>query len=246
MGIFPARAASTSDLAREKLWADEIVDAVVVGNPVWLTADKVKFLSLYAKPSAPSRRGIILVHGRGVHPAWGFIENLRIDFSEMGWHTLSLQMPILRADAPLAAYGVTFPEAFDRIDSGIKYLKKHGVTHIILIGHSTGALTVMDYLSGRPQTPLAGIVAIGTTSVNNGNAYMQPQLSVAKIHRPVLDIFGSEDVSEVVDFAPARLRAAKAAGNNHYTQIRVQGADHFFSDKYDDLKDDIARWLARN
>ena len=61
-------AQTTSNLKREKNWADQVVDTVVVGEPVWLSARRHKFLALYAPPAQTGSRGVILLHGRGVHP----------------------------------------------------------------------------------------------------------------------------------------------------------------------------------
>ena len=111
---------TTSNLAREKAWADEVADQVVVGDAIWLRNRGQKFLGLYAAPaSKAATKAVILIHGRGVHPAWGFIENLRIDLTEAGYHTLSLQMPILENEAKFLRYAQTFPEANERIDAGV-------------------------------------------------------------------------------------------------------------------------------
>jgi hypothetical protein len=37
-----------------------------------------------------------------VHPASSFLDALRADLADAGWHTLSLQMPILSPDVKLA------------------------------------------------------------------------------------------------------------------------------------------------
>ncbi len=237
------------DLAREKNWADEIVDTIMVGEPVWLEADKSRFLGLYAPPAAGTdaqRHAVILVHGRGVHPAWGFIENLRVDLSELGWHTLSLQMPVLAPDAQLKAYGETFPEAIRRIDSGIDYLKTRGITSVVLLGHSTGATTAMAYAAERPQAPLAGVIALSLSTVRGGNRYMQPALSLEKIRRPVLDIFGSEDIPEVLHYNEIRAQAAKKSGNPAYRQVRIKHTNHFYTDAYEDLKKLLVAWLKQH
>ncbi|MBS1246903.1 MAG: phospholipase, partial [Proteobacteria bacterium] len=157
-------AQTTSNIKREKNWADQVVDTVVVGEPVWLSARRHKFLALYAPPAQAGGRGVILIHGRGVHPAWGFVDNLRADIAEASFHTLSLQMPILATDAPFGAYGKTFPEAFERIDAGIQYLKQKGVNRVLLIGHSSGAMTAVSYVAKHPQAPVTGVVAIGLTT----------------------------------------------------------------------------------
>lgn len=247
-GLLPGEAAAvqtTSNLKREKNWADQVVDMVVVGEPVWLDGRQQKFLALYAPPAQAGSQGIILVHGRGVHPAWGFIDNLRADLAEAGFQTLSLQMPILAADAAFAAYGKTFPEALERIDAGIQYLKTKRVSRILLIGHSSGAMTAINYAAKRPRTEVAGIVAIGLSTYPNGPDTMQPALMLKSVHIPVLDIYGSNDLHEVLSYNEARLKAAQTAGNKGYRAERVPDADHFFTGRYDALKKHIVDWLGR-
>ena len=237
-------AATTSNVDREKNWADQVVDMVVVGEAVWLKNRGHKFLALYAPPPKGGATGVILVHGRGVHPAWGFIDNLRSDLADAGFHTLSLQMPILEADAPFSSYAQTFPEAFERIDQGIRYLREHkGVKRIVLLGHSSGAMTTVGYAAKFPQTSLAGIVAIGLSTLANGPEVMQPALALRRIRVPVLDIYGANDLDEVVSVAAARRAAAQAAGNKGYRAVRVPDADHFFTGRYEPLKKEITDWL---
>jgi pimeloyl-ACP methyl ester carboxylesterase len=239
-------AQTTSNLKREKSWADQVVDAVVVGEPVWLSARRHKFLALYAPPAQAGSRGVILLHGRGVHPAWGFIDNLRADLADAGYHTLSLQMPILAADAPFGAYGKTFPEAFERIDAGIQYLKKQGINRVVLLGHSSGAMTAVAYVTKRPQAPVASVVAIGLSTFANGPDTMQPALMLKSVHVPVLDLYGANDLHEVLSYTEVRRAAAQEAGNKGYSAVRVPDADHFFTDHYEALKQKIVNWLNRS
>ncbi len=239
-------AASVSNLEREKNWADQVVDFMVVGEAIWLKANKVKFLSLYTKPTDTHRSsttGVILMHGRGVHPAWGLIDTLRVDLADAGWHTLSLQMPILDPDVKLKEYSKTFPEAFQRIDAGIHYLQQQGVTRIFLLGHSTGAMISVAYPAEHPTSPISGAIAIGLSTEPAGNKYMQPAAMLRKIHIPVLDIFGTEDISNVLDHAEARRAAAR--DNKFYRQVRAKDANHFFTDRYDTLKTRIIDWLKQ-
>ncbi len=241
-------AASTSNLERENNWAEQIGDFLVAGEAIRLEASGVKFLALYTKPGEAHQgatRGVILLHGRGVHPAWGFIDTLRVDLAEAGWHTLSLQLPILDQDVKFAEYGKTFPEAFQRIDAGIRYLQQKGVEQIVLVGHSSGAMTAAAYVAENPSPALKGVAVIGYTAEPAGNRYMQPALMLEKIRIPVLDIFGSEDVPPVLDSAAARAAAAKKARNSTYAQVRVKGANHFFTDRYDSLRKRLGEWLAK-
>ena len=241
-------AASTSNLEREKNWADQIVDYLVTGEAVRLEANQVKFLALYTKPAAAhsnSAQGVILLHGRGVHPAWGFIDTLRADLADAGWHTLSLQLPILDADVKLSEYGKTFPEAFQRVDAGVRYLRERGVKQIVLIGHSTGAMTAVAYAAERPKTGLSGIGAIGLITEPTGNHYMRPVPMLEKLRVPVLDVFGSQDLPPVLNHAKTRADTAKKAGNSAYAQVRIKGANHFYTDHYDDLRANLDAWLAK-
>jgi pimeloyl-ACP methyl ester carboxylesterase len=239
-------AQTTSNLKREKNWADQVVDMVVVGEPIWLSARQHKFLGLYAMPAQPGSLGIILLHGRGVHPAWGFIDNLRADLADAGFHTLSLQMPILAADAPFGAYGKTFPEACERIDAGVQYLKAKGIGRVVLLGHSSGAMTAVAYPAKRPQAPIAGVVAIGLSTYADGPDMMQPALMLKSVRVPVLDLYGANDLPEVLTYTQTRRAAAQEAGNKSYSAVRVPDADHFFTGLYEPLKMHIVNWLNRH
>jgi len=244
---FPAHGQpTTSNLEREKNWADQVVDTVVVGDPVWLTNRGHPFLTLYAPPAAPgSRTAVILLHGRGVHPAWGLINKLRADIAESGFHTLSLQLPILTADAPLGSYGPTLPEAIERINAGIRFLRdSKGVQHFLMLGHSSGANTALAYAARSPQAGVLGAVAISaSTSPNSSNDLLQPAQMLARLRLPVLDIYGGSDLHEVMDYATDRRDAARKAGNHAYRQIRIPDADHFYSDHYDVLRTHVVNWL---
>jgi len=242
-----AIAGSSSNLDREKNWADQIMDSLIAGEAVWLQAYNVKFLGLYTAPAPDlqSKRGIILLHGRGVHPGWGFIDNLRVDLADGGWHTLSLQMPILNPDIAFAEYRHTFPEAFARIDAGMQYLAQRGVRRVFVIGHSTGAMISLAYVAERPAAPIAGIVAVGTSNDTDGGAYMQPAEMLAKITKPVLDIYGGNDSPIVLETAANRRAAAAKANNRGYVQERISGADHFFTAHYDALAAAINAWLGK-
>ena len=240
-----ADAQTISNVAREKNWADQIVGSVVVGEAVWLRARQHKFLGLYTAPAEASSWAVILLHGRGVHPAWGFFDNLRSDIADAGFHTLSLQLPILAQDAKFGSYGQTFPEAYDRIDTGIRFLKQKGIRNIILLGHSTGAMSAVAFAAKHSRTPLAGIVAIGLSTFANGPDAMQPVLMLKSVRIPLLDIYGANDLHEVLSYVSARRSAAVAANNKSYTAVRVPDTDHFFTDQYEALKKHTLDWLRR-
>ena len=247
MGLLaPAHATSISNLARERSFAEQITDQLVIGEAVWLQAAGTRFLALYTAPEGAhktSKNAVILVHGRGVHPSWGFIETLRIELPEAGFHTLSLQMPILHQGVKLSDYGPTLPEAFDRLDAAVAFLKRKGMARIFLVGHSLGATTVLAYAAERTRAPINGIVAISADTDPSGGPRMLPARMLETIRLPVLDVFGEKAPDVVVEPAPTRAAAARTAGNRHYKQVKIAGADHFFTDHYDALKAQLLAWL---
>ena len=115
-----------ADYAREKKWADEVVPGLVVGDPVYLQTPRGhhKFLTLFTPAS--TGKAAIVVHGMGIHPDWGMIGILRTDLADRGFATLSIQMPVLAADAKGDAYPPTFPEASERIAEAVGFLKAKG------------------------------------------------------------------------------------------------------------------------
>ena len=123
-----AHVSEAADHAREKKWADEITPGIVVGDPVCLTSESgVRFLAIHtAVPNA--RTVVILAHGLGVHPDWGVIGALRVRLADLGYATLSLQMPVLPADAKADQYPATFPEAAERFDAGVAFRMRRCVT----------------------------------------------------------------------------------------------------------------------
>src|SRR6185503_14349529 len=148
--FFPMLAFAQADYAREKRLADEIIPGIVVGDAVWLELkSRRRFLAIYAAdPKAAS--GVIVVHGLGLHPDWNLIGALRTQLSEQGYATLSVQMPVLAADAPRERYAALFPEAAERLGAAATWLRGKGVTKIAIVSHSVGASMSHYHLSHAP------------------------------------------------------------------------------------------------
>jgi pimeloyl-ACP methyl ester carboxylesterase len=182
------------------------------------------------------------LHGIGVHPDWPqVISPLRVGLAEMGWNTLSLQMPILSSEAKISEYGVLFDEVEPRITAGIEFLKEQSGQRFIIIGHSLGA-TMASYYLAQHKGSVEAFVGIGMPA-NNADSRMDNASSLAHIKIPVLDLYGSADSEDIMKSSPARAAAAKKAGNEAYTQIRVEGADHFFNNKETELLKIVSDWL---
>jgi pimeloyl-ACP methyl ester carboxylesterase len=237
--------AQASDIAREKRWADQVVDSIIDGDAIPLNDGSNEFLGIYTEVQADSQRAAIIMHGTGVHPNWQqVVYPLRVGLPEHGWSTLSIQMPILDAEAEHKAYAPMYAtEVPARINAAIAYLRDKGVKHIVLIGHSQGSIMAAYYLR-KQSDRVAAFVAIGMTC-DFGEDPMNASLSLKAISLPVLDMYGSNDLESVLKSRPACVAAAKSAGNKQYTEKMLAGANHFFDAKDKELLDIVAGWLDK-
>ncbi|MDX1824396.1 MAG: DUF3530 family protein [Thiohalomonadales bacterium] len=234
-----------SDLAKEKRWADQIVDALITGDAEWLSVGDLNVLSIYTpSETEPARGAAIIMHGLGVHPDWpDVIHPLRTRLPEAGWATLSLQMPILPNEASGPDYLPLLPEVPPRIDAAVKFLQKQGFNNIVLIGHSLGTVMGSYYLNQQPASAIHAFVGISMSEIDK-----EPQMSnvamLKNIHLPVLDIYGSLDETYVRDYVKQRQQSALAANNKAYQQIEIKDANHFYNGKDNELVEVIENWLA--
>ncbi|MDA3868728.1 MAG: DUF3530 family protein [Gammaproteobacteria bacterium] len=243
--IFTA-GAYASDLDKEQRWANSIDATLMDGEIVMLDDGTSEFLSIFTEALEEKKRAAIIMHGTGVHPDWKeVIEPLRIGLTDHGWHTLSIQMPILPNDAEYAEYAPLYDEVAPRIDAAIDFLKAEGYDKIALIGHSQGSAMGSYYLS-KNKANVVGFVGVGMPDLYD-DARMKNSESLKHITLPVLDIYGSDDLESVLKPSDQRKTAAKQAGNENYTVIVVEGADHFFKDraKEDELIEKTTEWLEK-
>lgn len=234
-----------SDLAKEQRWAEQIVDAIFDGEPVTLKDSELEFLAIYAPSSTDnSTNAAIVVHGLGVHPDWDqVIRPLRTTLPEHGWNTLSLQMPILANGVGGAEYAPLFSEVAGRINSGISYLLQHGVKRIVIIAHSLGAAMATYYLSTHKPDQVVGFVGIGMSS--SSTPVMDNVTSLKSVNVPVLDLYGENDLGDVVASAEARKQALESKKATFSKQKMVPGAGHFFDGKEQILIDEVMVWLNK-
>ena len=230
--LFSTVCTAQADYAREQRWADEIAPALVVGEAFHLELKSGRrFLAIYA-PHPMARAGVIVVHGMGVHPDWGLINPLRSGLSEQGYSTLSVQMPVLAADARGDQYPPLFPEAAERLAAAVAFLRGTGLAKIGVVSHSMGARMTNYYLNVMPNPGIAAWVAIGLAG-----AYAEPDT----IRAPVLDLFGEKDLPAVLDSAGRR--AAGLRGVRGSAQIEVPAADHFFAGRETELTRQVRVFL---
>ena len=241
-----ANAASMSDLDKEKRWEEQIVDSIMVGEDVKLKAGSVDFLALYTEPTTDKDKGaVILLHGLGVHPAWpDVIEPLRMRLPDLGWHTLSLQMPVLENEAKETDYSPLFPEVPLRIQAGVDFLKEKGINNIVLSGHSLGATMASFYLSSNRDPIIKRFVILSGGPGLPDNKQMDSLENFRKMKGiDIADIYGSEDLKYVLDTVQHRKVFGKQQFGKHYRNYRVEGANHFYRDKESELIHVISEWL---
>ena len=253
--FFSLSSVSAADLNRENRMADEIVDAILDGEAVFLKAYDHEFLSIYteADESAEAARGTaIILHGRGFHPDWqDAINPLRVGLAESGWNTLSIQMPVLEKQAKYYDYLPLFPEAIPRIEAAIAYAREQmeddkannkGSNKVVLIAHSCGAHMAMAWVDTESFESIDAYVGIGMGATD----YKQPMkhpFPLDKIKVPVLDVYAENDYPAVLKMATERFRLIKMAANKKSSQVVVNGAGHYYVDKGEELTQVINQWL---
>ena len=220
-----ALAQQPSDYAREKRWAEEVVPSIVVGEAVWLEAPRTeKFLGIYTE-AKNAKGAIILAHGLGVHPDYGLIGELRTRLADAGYTTLSIQMPILAADAPAARYPVLFWEADARFAAAMTYLKRKRYEKVVLLSHSMGSRMANHYVGAHPLVPLAGWISL---SISSGDF-----APIKRIKFPVFDVYAENDFDAVLQGAQKRAAVLKRMRGS--SQAMVFATDHFFAKKEKEL-----------
>ncbi len=218
------------DYAREKKWADEVIPGLVVGDPVYLQTPRGhhSFLTLFT-PAADTQKAVVVVHGMGIHPDWGMVGTLRTELADRGLTTLSIQMPILAADATGDAYPPTFPEAAERIAEAVAFLKAKGYTHLAIVSHSMGSRMSGVYMAGKPDPDVKAWASLGL-----------PSGSYAGLKLPVLDLYGDNDLPPVLKHAGKRKQSLAARDSK---QVVIARADHFFSGHERAMVDAVADFL---
>ena len=236
-----------SDMAKEKRWADQVVDGIIVGDAVWLEAEGNKFLGIYTENDTDNAKGaIILLHGSGVHPNWpDIIQPLRSELPAHGWTTLSIQMPILANDAKHSEYAPLMKEGPARINAAINYLNSKFYQNIIIVAHSLGSTMANHYLAQSPKR-IRAYVAIGMGAPSDDPDEMNNTKYLSRINLPLLDIYGSQDLDSVLGSVKQRRQAARKAENENYRQVEVPGANHFFSGLDAELIRRVKSWLSNH
>jgi len=227
-----AFSAAGQDYERERRWEQEVRSFLMVGDAVRIASPRgPSFLGLHAE-GAPGKPAVVLVHGMGVHPDHGIIGSLRAALSDLGFETLSIQMPVLPADASGTAYPPLFPEAAGRIAAAADWLRAKGRQRIVLLSHSMGSWMSQSYLEAAESTPFAAWICIGRSGA----------LGAIGGHKvPVLDLYGEKDYPAVLQHAAERRRTLERIPGSQQTVI--DGADHFFAGREKELAQTVRAFI---
>lgn len=183
-----------------------------------------------------NKNGVILAHGKGKHPTWLVVDPLRKGVNkQLGYHTLSLQMPTGYSNWKDYAEG--FPDAYQTITDAIAFLtNKKGVSRVFLIGHSMGSRMASAFVSENSNHGLAGLIVAGCR--NNGGYPLSCDENLQGVNLPVLDIWGGDNGK---DSRAASERSGMVSDT--YAQVEISGANHKFEGYEDELVDSVVSWL---
>jgi hypothetical protein len=213
-------AAAEPDYERESRLADQIVDMILDGDPVWLEANEREFLGIYTEAD-DAEAAVVILHGRGFHPDWGDTVNpLRVGLAELGYNTLSLQMPVLEKDSSYYDYLPIFDFAHARIESGIRFLRDNGNTKVVLLAHSCGVHMSMDWIREKGDQSIDAYIGLGMGATD----YQQPmreRFPLVQMQVPVLDLYGANEYPAVMRGAAGRWAMIEVAGNAHSRQLTL-------------------------
>ena len=212
------------------------------GEAVNLVVEGREIFAIYMEAEDSSDKGMIVVHGTGIHPNWQqVVQPIRVEMAAHGWNTLSIQMPILHNEAQYEEYVALYPEVPPRLRAAEAFLKDRGIQTLLIAAHSQGATMSSYYLSRHPSD-VKGLIAIGMGATQK-DSHINSAQSLKKITIPVLDLYGDDDLPGVLDTVDARTESS--AHNAQYSQQMIKGANHFFDGMEDELVSAVAGWAQQ-
>jgi pimeloyl-ACP methyl ester carboxylesterase len=223
------------DYAREQRWAEEITPSLVVGEPVQIMATSGKpFLGLFAKAERPGK-AILLLHSVGTHPDFGVIGQLRSHLFDLGYTTLSIQLPVQAREAKLEDYyPKVFGDAKDRIGRSLQWLKAAGFDKPVLVSHTMGSWMANEYLDEHHAK--GEVSAWVCMSLTGGYSWTARAYGF-----PILDVYAENDIAPTMKSNGRRKLALLQSGSR---QFMVPGAEAEFGTKERLLAEEIRRFLG--
>jgi pimeloyl-ACP methyl ester carboxylesterase len=209
----------------------------LVGSTVYADMPKGKYLE-----GKDSKVGVILAHGQGLDPDSQVVGPLSKSINkELGFHTLSLQMPVVagkKTPGKYLEYVPTFPDAYKTIQAGIDFLKKEkGVERIYLMGYSMGGRMTTGFLAQNPDSGVIGYIGVGL--LGGGSVPLNTNLNLKTVTVPVIDIHADSGL----DAKSAEFR--KPFVSDRYTQVVIRGAKHDYHGYDNQIAKAVIAWLKQ-
>jgi dienelactone hydrolase len=226
---------ATPDFEREARWKSEVAAGLVVGDAIELKVATRDVFAIYAegKKGFPA---IVLIHGVGVHPDHGIIGVLRSRLNDLGYTTLSVQMPVLAKETTdPQQYFAVFPHATNRIIAAADFLKSKGFVEPhqrILLSHSMGSWMSNVFFETTPTAYFGSWVCLSITG----------RIGSTGDHRlPVLDVQGENDLEPVR--RGSWLRGMKLLAHPGSKRVQIPSANHFFEGQESFLTTEIDSFI---
>jgi dienelactone hydrolase len=206
------------------------------------------FLSTHAVAQMPqgeyldgkgAKVAVVLAHGQGLDADSQVVSPLRKAIhNELGYHTLSLQMPTLAGHRSLQQYAPTFPEAYSRIQAALDFLRKEkGVERVYLMGYSMGGRMTTAFLANNPEAGVAGYIGVGLWA--GGPEPLNTNINLRKVIVPVIDVYAENDRD--AQFAEDR----KPLLSDCFVQVPIAGAKHDYRGYDNQVTKAVIGWLTK-
>lgn len=122
-----------------------------------------------------------------------------------------------------------------RIEAAVASLVAKGIKRIVFLGHGAGGMVAVKVLS-TITTPISALILVGTPALENND-------ELVIFERPILDIYGVEDLQGVPAAVNDRKVDMKRAGNVLYTSREIFGANHVYYGLEPSLVTTVRGWL---
>lgn len=238
-------AAPSPDIDREQRMAEQIVDAILDGEPLQLNDGENDFLGIMTE-AGEAKGSVLILHGRGFHPDWAaVVQPLRVGLVEQGWNTLSIQMPVLDKSAKYFDYVDIFPNAGPRIEAALAHLRETYGGRIVIVAHSCGSHMAQHWILKKGDKVLDqfdAYIGIGMGATDYQQPMVEP-FALDRMKMPVLDVYADGDYPAVLRMARERSDMIWRGANPLSRQEVVASAGHYFEDRGGELTATVADWL---
>jgi len=241
----------------------DLESSIKSGELIWLMSEESEQFGIFTpSQDIPIEGAAIILHDIGGHPDWpDVIRPLRLGLTQHNWATLSVSWSYSQNKGSTAPTLTNFATP---ISDAVSQLNLKGLKNIILVGYGQGALAALNHLttSKNSADQVSGFIAISLNGPIEDSKH-QALAQLESLTTQTLDIYGENDLSNVVNTAGLRLSTSRAAAKNlidkpdtttrsntkiktFYQQIKIPGANHSFNGQSKMLLKRILGWTKRN